>query len=275
MKDRNEPLAKRIAAPSFLTKYQDDESFELVDQFRVLPSLHIIHSLTSPDLKSLAAEGGVLVLPGRLILTHQPGETFLVVPLHFYPEWLKRKDRNDKDDTVPRVLEQSFDPMSPTAKKARDPKMRYECYPGEEGKQKPKQYRYVECLRFPVMIYGDHPLSGEVAVMSFERGEHQNGIGFTNAVSMRKTEVDGQKVRVPLWSQVWQASVSLRDRGGNKWLGFDLQVPDDHAPYINEDDHERLHALHVELKDAYKKKTLRVEEAAELTDEAVDTDARM
>ena len=257
MADRTETAVTKID-PGFLVQHvETDDSLDTMEQYRILPRLKIIQAMSDGGIKDQFGEGAAIIRPGDSIVCAD-SESFLFNPHFFYVEWSKWSDLRDKEN--PMVLLRSFDPDSEVAKKASDPDQRFEIYEGDEGKDKPKKYRYVQHFRFPGVIHGDHILSGTNVVLSFERGEFFQGSNFISAIKLRKFEADGKRLPVPLWAQVWELHVSLRERGGYKWYGFDFQPPEEAAPMISSEEADEARASYESLKEAHAKRVLVTEE---------------
>jgi len=217
----------RVEGAGFLDQYvEEDHSLDGMDEYVLLPKLKIIHGSSDHALKKQFGEGSAIIRPGdALVVKQEEGQDFLFVPQYFYVEWCKWSERDDND--TPNIMESSFDPRSPTARKAKDKDLRFELYEGHEDRPAKEQwnYRYVEHLRFPGVIYdSEHPLDGTTVVLSFEKGEHYQGQNFISAIKMRKRRTEeGLLVQIPLWAQVWQLNTAHRERGAKNWHGFDFQ----------------------------------------------------
>jgi hypothetical protein len=274
MADRNDTAIKKVD-PGFLAQYAEAPTgMEAMDEYRVLPRLKLIQGMTAKELKDRFGEGTALVRPGDLVLAKPdeegPEGSFCFVPLMFFAEFCKWSDL--KDNESPNVIERSFDVQSELKAKADDAEQRFEVYEGDENKNEKQQrkYRYVHHLRFPGIIYGDHPLSGTVAVLSFERGEFMNGKNFINAVKMRKQKIDvegegARMITVPLWCQVWAFSIGWRPREeGGGWWGFDFAPPDPDkhgcGGLIDSDEAESFQAMFEEYSELHRQDRLRVDD---------------
>lgn len=289
-KSRTETSISKVN-PSFLVEHQEDTSMAGMEEYRILARAKIIQGMTKKELRDRFPEGNAIIRPGDgvMCIPTKTGEQagpenhFLFVPLLFFAEFAKWGDLRDTDG--PMIVERSFDPASFLKDLADDPEKRFELYPGEEGREKPKKYRYVHHLRFAGVIYGDHPLSGSPVVISFERGEYFNGTNFISAVRMRKrrVEIDGQEpqmLKVPLWAQVWRFSVGWRPRqesGG--WWGFNYAAPDpeESDSIISADESEEMSKLHSEFAQLHEKNRLRVKDddrGDEETEDVAATDAK-
>jgi len=266
--------------PSFLAQYAEtDTSLTGMEEYVILPFLKIIQAqCQDQELKRRVGEGAVVMSPSNTLI-HQPegDEGFKFVPLFFHTEFQLQSALGDQEN--PFIMDRSFDPTSELAKKARDKDQRFELYEGDETKPEKsrRHYRYVEALCFSGMIYGDHELSGQQAVLVFSKGEFSNGRKFISAIKMRKerVEIDGQEkpVPVPLWSQVWHLSTSLRTAraGGSPWWGFDFAPAEPNL--IDPSESEEFLAMHDSLKKAMEDNKLRVDMSdGSDEDEAFDPD---
>lgn len=232
--------------PDYLRGHEDD-SLESMKEYRVLPRLKVIQGTSHADLLKIFDVGDIVLSPGNAIVaTVDKKRQLSKVPFfmtfsYFFVEFCKWSDIDDKSSAT--ILERSFDASSEIAKRAKDPKKRFEPY-GGSGENHPFEARYVEHLNFAGFIYGDdHPFKGEMCVQSFNRGEFGTGTRFINVATLRKA---------PLWSQVWKASVGFRDKGPkNKWWGIDFSIPeqdDGVQPLISESEVEFFKEASAEMK---------------------------
>lgn len=273
MAKRTERSIQKVSGvdPSYLAHYvEDDHSLEGMEEYRILPRLKIIQSMTDSGLKEAFGEGSVIIRPGDTLVWDKDMPPFSLVPQFFWVEFCKWADRRDVESNP--VVEKTQDPTSIVAKKARDPEAREEPYEGEGNKKKPKCYRYVEHLNFACVVYGDHPLSGTPVTISFNRGEFGQGRNFISAVRMRRTTIEteegNQSIQVPLWAQVWDFSVGFRDRGEKKWYGFDFTPAD--PPLVSPEDAAEMREAHEALRELNEKQKLGVDYVDE---DEVETDA--
>lgn len=264
--DRKEVTRVSGVDASFLLKHQqEDTSLQGMEEFVILPFLKIVQDQTKDqELKQRVGAGGVAMSPGKLVVYESGGDPFLFVPQFFHNEFLKCADI--KDSESPFIVARTYDPSHELAKKARDPDLRTEVYPGDEDKKpaNQKNYRYVETLNFSGVVYGDHPLSGQRAAMVFSKAEFSTGRRFISGIKMRREIIEdpdsGENIaiKVPLWSQVWEMSTSLRPpRNGGQWYGFDFAPAD--PPVIDPADEEEFKASYEELKAAHEDNRLRVD----------------
>lgn len=258
---RNDSKITKVDTSWLASVVEEDHSLAGMEEYRILPRLKIIQAMSDKDLKKQFGEGSAIVRPGDAMVWKDGDEPFQFVPHLFQVEFCKWSDRRDSNG--PMIPERSFDPTSEIAKRARDPKLRFEFYPDQEDRDPDKamKYRYVEHLRFPGMIYGDHPLTGTPLVISFERGEFSQGKNFISAIKLRRTKVEDTVRSVPLWAQVWSFTVGFRERGDKRWYGLDHHVPD--QSMILPEEVEEHRTLHMELKELHDKNRLMTEEDME------------
>lgn len=255
--------------PSWLAKVANtDTSLEGMDEYRVLPQFKIIQATTDKELKKEFGEGSILVRPGNALVWREGDAPFLFVPQFFFVGFEKWSDLKDKDQ--PMVVSRTYEPTSELAKKSRNSEQRFEPY----GDGTERKYRYVERLRFPGVIYGEHPFTGTPVVLSFECGEFNQGKNFISAIKLRRQEVeleDGNvRVNVPLWAQVWSFSTGFRDRGDRKWYGFEFKPAE--TSLIEESQMEAMQTDHEELKTLHAANRLAVDgDETESDEETVPT----
>ncbi len=250
--------------PAWLAQYVDeDESMVGMDEYRILPRIKIVQSMTNNELKKKFGEGSLIVRPGDALVWKDGDDPVKFVPLFFCVEFAKWADL--RDNTSLAIVERSYDPTSDVAKCAKSNDDRYEEYP-DQGKKKEAdrlKFRYVEHLRFLGIIYGNHELSGQYASLSFERGEFKQGKNFISAIKMRKIKVtmpDGteRSVPAPLWAQVWELAGKFRDQGDKKWYGIDFAPAE--PPLIEMGEFDTFKAYHDELKELFEKQRLLVDD---------------
>lgn len=276
--DRNDALTVKVPGAAYLAKHVDDDhSLDALMEQRVLPVLKIVQSMSDSALVEEFGEGSVIVHPGKGPVLPVPriqkerGISFQFVALGFFTEFCQWRDVNDRDNAA--VVERTFDPTHPVAKRAESASGRFQVYEGHENKPADQQfkYRFVKHLRFPGIIYGEHDLAGTTAVVTFERGELFTGTNFISAVTMRKMEIEaGVKTRVPLWCQVWQFTSSKRERGTKKWFGFDF-APGEPA-IIQESEVEQFDEQRQEMARLIKARMIAVDDSAEFDEAGVDAD---
>lgn len=241
---------------NWLQGYIDnDDSFEGIEEYIRIPRIKLVQGMSDEELKDNFNEGSAIIRPGDALICVKK-ESFDFVPLFRFTEFAKHTDLKDKGKR-PMVVQSSFDKSGELAARARDSKLRYEIYEEDEGQDKPRKYRYVEHLRFPGVIVGERDLAGTQVVLSFEKGEFNQGVALLNAMRLRKVVVGDQRVTAPMYTQVWSFTPAFRDRGDKKWWGFDYAPAE--PSLIPPTQVDEYRDAHVELKEAFNKKAIIVE----------------
>lgn len=256
MSKRNDPSKDelRVIPPpevaNSLAAYMDDADSSMagMSEHRVLPRLKVVQGQSSAELKRHFQEGSVIFTPGNELIA-QPGESFFLVPLFFWTDWLLWSDRDDKNN--PMVQARSTDPASDLARRAKDPELRVEEYDGGP-KGKPFKRRYAEALNFAAFVYGEHDQALRACALSFQRGEHFKGKTFCSSIMGRK--LNGKTP--PIWSQVWVLTANQRTKGTYSWYGLDHSNPVDEFRYIFDEHVASFHAEHAQLRDDFEKQRL-------------------
>ena len=253
--DRTEIQATKVTGVQDLLKFtEEDNSLAALQEYVIVPFVKIIQGMSEQVLKDAHGEGVAIVRPGDVKIGDK--ETpFLFVPLFFFTQFRQWCDR--KDDIM--IKESTYDPNSTIAKNSRDPEKRELIYEGDEDKDKPRKYRFVEHLCFVGIIF-DGPYEGTRCLISFQKGDFRVGRAFASGAQMRKVKVEDTRTQVPLWAQVWEMKISLRDRNGNKWWGFDpSNPPEGIEPVISPELFEEHAAAFKELSEAHAANKLRVD----------------
>lgn len=272
--DRTESTSMKVKGtdPNWLANYiETDDSMQGMDEYRIVPRIKVIQSMTDNELKKKFGEGSAILRPGDALLWNAEQEPFKFVPVFFCVEFTKWADLRDNSEGS--IIDRSYDPTSVLAKNSRDSNKREELYEGHETKKKESDkfyYRYVEHLRFFGVVYGDHPLAGTIATLSFERGEFGQGKNFISAIRMRKTRIDNRYLPVPLWSQVWELTVGFRDKGDKKWYGIDFYPPATNT--IHADEAGEFNSLHKEMKELFEAQRLLVDDEDDSSTVSVDVE---
>jgi hypothetical protein len=251
--------------PAHLQKFQEtDTSLEVMKEYRVLPRFKTIQGTAGQDLQAKFPQGTMILRPGD-VLAAEVNDPLQIVTVNFFAEFCKWSDLRDK--TSPSILERSWDPASEIARRARSAALRTQIYEGEENKQKPQKFRFVEHLNFVCIIAEPgHALYGEPVILDFSKGEFGTGKSFINTIALRK---------LPLWAQRWHIHTSFRDEGDKKWWGIDYAVPIGEEGWISEADTEFFQNAHREFQDMINKRRLLVDRSdKEDAEDTVPTDGK-
>lgn len=255
-----------VPASSKLAAYlHSDKSLEALQSKVIVPRVKLIQGTTKSEVKKQYGAGSAVLIAGQVTLA-KLDETFYFNPLFFWEEWAKWKDREDKDEATPMILERSYSSTSPIAKKAAHKDHRWELYPGQEKVDPEKQlwYRYVHHFCFAGFVYSEGEAHLTRVVLSFEKGEWSTGRKFCSDAAMRKIGVsqdDGsiKYVPQPLYTQVWGMTPREKTWKGKQWFGFEVSAPPEELRMIRDEDLELCHSKHEELFAAFEKKLLEVE----------------
>lgn len=263
--DRTEIQTTKVTGVQDLLKYEEkDTSLLGLQEYVIVPFVKVIQGMSDQALKDSFGEGAAVIRPMDVKIGDKE-KGFLFVPLFFFTQFRQWCDRSD--DMM--IKESTYDPNSTIAKNARDPEKRIQVYEEDKDKDKPREYRFVEHLCFIGLIY-DGDYEGERCLISFQKGDFRVGRAFASGAQMRKVKIEDEKKQVPLWAQVWEMKISLRDRGGNKWWGFDPgNPPEGIEPIIIPDEYEDHAAAFEELSKAHAANKLRVDGEESDPDEGV------
>ena len=267
-KDRTELQSIKVMGVQDLLKYEDtDTSLETLQEYVLVPFVKVIQGMSDERLKETFGEGAAIVRPMDVKIGDKK-KGFLFVPLFFFTQFRQWCDRND--DIM--IKESTYDPNSTIAKNSRDPEKRVQIYEEDKDKDKPREYRFVEHLCFVGVIF-DGEYEGTRCLLSFQKGDFRVGRAFASGAQMRKVKIEEERKQVPLWAQVWEIKVSLRDRNGNKWWGFDPgNPPEGIEPIIPPEAYAEHAAAFEELSKAHAANKLRVDgEESDPDEGAVDS----
>lgn len=239
---------EKVGPASLANFIENDTSTASMASHRIIPRLKILQGLSPERLKKQFGEGATIISPGDTLIAEPEGK-FYLVPLFFFEEFLTWGDRRDTGNMALRA--RSFNPTSEVGKKARDARLREEEYPGGPA-AKPFKMIHTHCLTFASIIYGDHEQAGTCVSLTFQRGEFTKGRSFISAITSRRYNMK----QAPLWSTVWEFSVSTRERSGNRWNGFDFCAPSEISPFIKDEEVAMFHEEHQKLKVAYEAQLL-------------------
>ncbi len=200
-------------------------------------------------------EGSVIVTPVNMLLAENE-QKFHFVPLLFFPEWCTMNPFAMKDK-LPFVREQSFDPRSDIAAKARNKDTRAEPCP-----ENPKfMIKHKQFFNFVCYLVCQPELSRIPVVLSFSGGEFGRGQRLSDQIAMKASQC-------PIWGQVYEARVPKTKRVAEQgeWFGIDVSPPtvEGIAPFVmNADEAKILQEAHRELKRLHAEKLLQVDHEEE------------
>jgi len=261
--------------PDLPEHLQGDFGTEEASEFITPPRIKVVQALSS-RLHELGFDtGDCVVVPQNLMLAPieqiekggktRPGEAgfpFHFVPLLFFVEYCLWNPLETRE-SLPMIRERSYDKDSEIAKRARDPKLRTMLcpeFPEKDGKQ--LHCRYVEHLNFIVLLQDEHELAGVPLLLSFSKGEHNQGRQLLALMKLRK---------VPICGARYVGQVRHRTPSGKDWFGIDINNPLDKEPFVTDPDEFAVYkGFHEDLKNAHESNKLRADYSDE---EAEDADA--
>jgi len=251
-RDEEPKALVRHEAPAFIVAAMDgDTSLVKMENQRLIPRALMVQALSSDELKAQFGEGSLVIASASAVLAEKE-QSFHVVPLFYFDEYITWRDRRDK--TGQPIIARTFDDNHEIAILSETPAKRVELYDGGPP-ENPWKMHHAHHRNFACMVYGDHQLGGTSVVLSFAKGEAMSGVNWINACLTRK--IAGQSA--PLWSQVWKLSVVKKtNKHGNKWWGLVASAPDG-SLWITEEEGPAFQQLHLDLKKDYEKQLLVVD----------------
>lgn len=246
----NQPAPKSLALAGDVPDFLAGEKIEGKDQlgqYQQMQRVRTVQGLTKSDVKKNFGlfDGDVYLSPtGKLVA--RAGEPVVFTPLLFMPSFQKWGDR--KDPAGKFVLETTYDPQSELAALCKNPNTREVPY-----KENPElKYRHVECRDFFVRIETG-PAAGEVALLSFSRGEAGVGAFLCTTLNGRACSIYANRI---------QASSTLRKRANNEWFGLDLNNPPDGA-YVTQETYGDLKKIAHEVETAFARGLVKIADDGE------------
>lgn len=229
-------------APGFMEADQQMGA-ELIQTKVRLPFLKLIQKQSSDQMTTDFGVGSAVLLPGGIVVLEWDGPAVRIIPLFFYLEWCKWSPLQMRD-SEPMIMERSLDPTSELARRANNPKLRFEQYKDTDLK-----CRYVEHLNFLCLFQEEHLQIGMPFTLGFSRGEHGTGQRFCNLISMRKR---------PPFGCVFDLAVdpNIRKNAKGEWRGFKIENPSERPWVDNQDEYTLLKSEHERLKELHEKREL-------------------
>jgi hypothetical protein len=233
-----EPTASEV--PAYMAPDVGAGTDELKGYVTV-PRLKIIQKQAMAELLARFGVGDVILSPvnalveewqrdpkGRPLPDGAP--TISVRTVYFYHEWATWNPIQLRG-MEPAITYRTTNPGDPIVQKARNPNLRTEDHPREDG----LKVRHVEHLNFVLLVEPGQHMSEEVAVVSFSRGSHIEGQKFSSLVRMR---------RAPIYGMRFDLSLEERKNSKGEWLCFVARNPADGRPWVPEEDYQRMKKLH-------------------------------
>lgn len=227
---------------------------DALKEHRIVNRLAIVQAASS-GLKKQFEEGSV-VIPNADTLVFDKEGSVDFIPVFFFQEFIKWRDRKDKSDE-PAIVEKTSDPQSELAEMCRDADRRMEPYPNDEK----LRFRNTHHLNFVVMLTSG-PCAGEICALSFHRSMFYDGKKFIGAIQMRKMPTDQGLVSAPMFFTQWKLAVEERSNDEGEWFVF--KVAQAEQPWAPKEHLMALKEAHDSMKKEFNERTLGVDHEAGL-----------
>lgn len=216
-------VVEEAQLPDYLRELPKD-GVKQVTEYATVSRLKIIQAMSKDELKAQFAEGSAIISPDNIKVAPF-GEKFLVVPIYFWPSWEQRRDVNDTSGAM--IVQQSYDPNSPLALKAKNVAERTEKY-GDKF-----EYKFTESLNFLCEIQ-DGDAAGCETLITFNIGSYKAGARLCKYLQRRAIAIYANKLafivkKVP------------NPAGRGEYFTLDFEVPTN--PFIAQKDVNRFKAL--------------------------------
>lgn len=263
--ETDQPVARVGDVPAYMLELvgqgQEDSSLDTMKHHKVLNRLAIIQSNSPREKKDKYGEATLCVPATDMVLARR-GESFDVVPVMFFDEYITWADRKDKSG--PMIQAKSMDIAGALAARCSDPARWREPYgdPLPDGSRMFR--RHAHHFNFLCAIYSGEN-KGQLVVISLAKGSWKDGQTWIGLIRSRK--VAGRQA--PLYTTVWNVSVTTRQNKDGEW--YVTSIVSAENPWAAEADIPSLKAMHEELKQQYRDSLLAVgHEAAEQVEEEPD-----
>ena len=242
--------------PAYLTD-QPVIGIEELKSFVVLPRIKVIQKAAERATLDKFAVGDIVLVPQNILVAttdlqhngkpEKQGESFLVVPIFFYPSWASLNPLELKGKS-PFFLKYTTDATDPLVAKCKNRATWTEAHPDD-----PKlKIRNVEMLNFVVEIQKPE-LEGQLVVMTFMKAEWMQGSNWASLIKMSRRSI---------FARQWKCTSTYRPGSGNgDWYGIDVVQPDDPTQVWvpSQDRYEAYAKLNADLADMHKSKGLQAD----------------
>ena len=278
-----------LVVPDFM-QAETETGLSLLEAYIRPPRLKIVQKTAQPPYSEMFFTGDVVAVPNMSIVAPMRktdngrpdmcGESFWVVPLYFFPEFIVWNPIETKG-TLDAIRARTTDPKSDIAKRcSHSSTWTAPCpeIPTKDGKQ--LHIRYVEHLNYVFRLVGDHPMTGIVAVASYSRGQHKGGTALASAIRARSPQV-GPKV--PCYGCQFEVWSGFERNTKGDWYALQSANPSLEsgvAPFVQDADlYASYREEHLKLKQAHLDNAIIVdhddhEDVDTVSDTAVDEPAR-
>jgi len=230
------PQNTAVAVPDWL-RNQKPEGIEAVGAYQNLARLKVVQAQSDEELQDELGLGSLVIVPDRVLVAtfEQPVKA---TPIFFWPSWALWRDANDQSG--PPVVEETTDPSSKIALRAKSAQARVEPYPDNPG----MKFTYREQLNFLFRIH-EGEAAGMLAVHAFSSGGHAEGARLCGYLKRKA---------VPIYANVIELIAGKKTNKQKKsWYQLDTRPAQN--PFCSEADFEPMRALHLDAKAAFDSQT--------------------
>lgn len=231
---------------ALMQQVDGSDSLQTMKHHRVVNIVAVIKANSPLEKKKEFGEGS-MVIPATKTVIAKLGEPVDIIPVMFFDEFIKWGDRNDKTGTM--IREKSLNRTSKLAQLCQSPLTWEETYGTNVP---PFKARNTHHLNFMCMI-ASGPLTGQLVVLSFARGEFKQGLGWMGSIQQRRF---GGRL-LPLYASVWTAYTVHRANAKGEWYGIDIKPAD--QPFATAEQIEITRPMHEQLLADYKANTIEVD----------------
>lgn len=267
------PASEIMAAmPDFIAGDEMVLGTDGLERYTVLNRLKVVQKTASEELLETFPIGSVILSQTKDLVCGievgqngrplDEGEIVHVIPICHYREWSTWTKYEDMVEGESPVLYTTLDETDEVALKARDPSRRTEQL--SDG----RTVMHCEHLNFVVRIHEpDHPLHGQVAVMSFMRGQHRDGRELARMVKMRRKSI---------FACVFAVRTTKRENAKGTWYAFSFSNPEGRSPWVESEElYNEVRAQYDAMMDLVKGQRVKVsydDEAREGVSQVVEDD---
>jgi len=254
MSDAIQQVTPNLALPDFMREDAQKQVGLEVAKTLVKPMrLKIVQPLSKAMHEKGFGDGDMVLMPLGAPVAAMPrlpngqpdyakAATFNFTPIFLYKEYCKQNDVNRAE--LPFIADRSFDPQSDIAMRALNPKRRQEPYPdGSAGK-----LTYAEHINVIARLV-NCPATSQPVLLTFFKGEHFVGSNLCTILVHRSAPPYGNILSLKVGPH--------KNKVGQTWPGFDIDVPKDGPTFIqNADEYAKLRDEHLNFKKLHDERRL-------------------
>lgn len=204
------------------------------------PRLKIVQPQSKSDLTDLFDRGDTIIRPVNELIAQvkknekgkpgDEGDSFIFIPLFFYPEWLEIWDitAGEKNMIIRRTLNEKDELVA----LCRDPNQRKVEIDGKPAKR-------IEVLTFVGLLPEVDKINDTPVTMHFSGGSWIEGSNFLQLIKMRKA---------PLYGCRFEVKAYLKSNDEGEWYAFLPSNPLDGNGWLDAETCEITKKMHLELK---------------------------